>query len=425
MSAPIALIDANNFYVSAERVMDHSLHGIPVIVASNNDGCAIARSNEAKALGIKMGDPLFKLRETIERHGVAVRSSNYTLYADMQSRILEALRELVVDFEVYSIDESFLDLAGFEHRELVDHCQSIRERVRRWTTIPTCVGIGPTKALAKLANAAAKKNPLFEGVADLRCRSIRSFVMNRFPVADVWGVGSATAAKLAALGIGTAAQLAAMPLRQARAVGTVVLERLVAELNGVPSDALELVVPQRKGIAVTRSFGAPVTDLDTLRASVCDYASRAGAKLRQHGLVASRLMVFFHTSRFAENGRSFAAQRLRHLHPATSDTRPLVAAALSGVDAAWKDGHSLAKAGIMLDGLTAVGERQLSLFETSAEATRSDDLMRALDNVNARYGRDTLAFGTTGFKRQWRTRADMKSPRWTTRIDELPIVRSR
>ena len=228
MSTPIALIDCNNYYVSCERAFDASLVGVPVIVLSNNDGCAIARSAEAKALGIKMGDPIHHLRDKVRQHGIQVRSSNYALYGDMQRRVIAACEPYARDFEIYSIDETFLDLAGFEGRDLVAHANAMRAQVQLWTTISTCVGIAETKTLAKLANAAAKKDPQFEGVADLRDDDVRRDVMHAFAVGDVWGVGSATARKLTDLGIHTAGALRQMPMKQARAVGTVVLERLVA-----------------------------------------------------------------------------------------------------------------------------------------------------------------------------------------------------
>ena len=307
MSGPIALCDCNSFYVSAERVMDLSLRGVPAIVASNNDGNAVARSAEAKALGIKMGDPIFKIRDLIKAHGVAVRSSNYTLYADIQRRVLAATEPFARDIEIYSIDENFLDLTGFEHLDLVDHCQKLRAQILQWTTIPTCVGLGPTKTLAKLGNAAAKKNPIFDGVADLRDEYIRRYVMDRFDAADVWGVGGATTRKLSDLGIRTAGQLRDMPLRQARGLGTVVLERLVAELNGVQADAVELVAPDRKGMAVTRSFGTPIADLEQLMGAISQFAMRAGEKLRQHGLVAGRMAVFFHTNRHKPDRPQYGA----------------------------------------------------------------------------------------------------------------------
>lgn len=267
MSAPIALIDCNNYYVSCERAFDASLVGIPVIVLSNNDGCAIARSAEAKALGIRMGDPVHFLRDKIRLHGIRVLSSNYALYGDMQRRVVAAIQPFARDFEIYSIDETFVDFTGFEHLDLVAHAREMSDQVRRWTTIPTCVGIAATKTLAKLGNAAAKKNSLFNGVADLRDETMRNWVLDRFPAGEVWGVGRATARKLAAHGIQTAGQLRDMAMKQARGIGTVVLERLIAELRGVPAAAVETVEPQRKGMAVARSFGTPVNDIDTLLSS--------------------------------------------------------------------------------------------------------------------------------------------------------------
>lgn len=423
MTTPIALIDCNSYYCSAERAFDGSLKGVPVIVASNNDGCAIARSDEAKALGIKMGDPIHKIRDKIEAHGVRVLSSNYTLYGDMQRRVLAAIEPFARDIEIYSIDESFLDLAGFEDRDLVAHAQAMRAQVLQWTTIPTCVGIGPTKTLAKLANAAAKKNPLFEGVADLREEVLRTWVLDRFPVADVWGVGRATAAKIGELGIHTAGQLRDMPVKQARGVGTVVLERLVAELQGVPAAVVETIEPQRKGMAVTRSFGEPARQFDVLMGALAQYAMRVGEKLRAHGLVAGRLTVFFHTNRFADRAQ-YSASRTLAIHPMSSDGLELVRLARRGAEHAWRDGYAYTKAGVILEDLVAAELRPRTLFEDDADRERSDRLMAALDAINGRFGKMTAVPATTGFKRQWKARADMKSPAYTTRISDVPIVRA-
>lgn len=424
MSGPIALQDANNFYVSAERAFDPSLNGVPAIVLSNNDGCAIARSAEAKALGIKMGDPIHLIREKVQKHGIAVRSSNYALYADMQRRILTAIEPFARDIEIYSIDENFLDLTGFEDRDLVVHCQALRARVEEWTTIQSCVGIAMTKTLAKLGNAAAKKNPLFSGVADMRDDAIRRWVMDRFKVGDVWGVGSATATKLLKLGVGTAGQLRDMPMRQARGLGSVVLERLVAELNGVPAMAIEMVEPQRKGMAVTRSFGKPVSDIETLMGAVSQYAMRAGEKLRQHGLVAARLTVFFHTNRHRSDLPQYSANRTISLHPMTNDSLELIAAARRGAEHAWREGYQYTKAGIMLDDLTKAELRPRTLFEDSANTARRERLMTAIDDVNARFGKFTVVPAAQGFKREWKLRAETKSPAWTTRISEVPVARA-
>lgn len=418
----IALIDCNNYYVSCERAFDASLTGVPVVVASNNDGCAIARSSEAKALGVKMGDPIHLIRDRLTKHGVVVRSSNYTLYGDMQRRVVAAVEEFASEVEIYSIDETFLDLEPFADRDLVDHANAMRDQVRRWTTIPTCVGIAPTKTLAKLANAAAKKNPLFDGVADLRDPVLRSWVLDRFPASDVWGVGRATAAKLAELGITTAGQIRDMQMKQARGLGTVVLERLVAELQGVAASAVEVIEPQRRGMAVTRSFGTPVHDIETLMGAVAQYAMRAGEKLRQHGLVAGQLSVFFHTNRFKTGAGQYQGARRMALHPMTADSLELLAAARRGVEAAWRNGYAYTKAGIMVDDLVTAELRPRTLFEGDVE--RRDRLMTALDEVNGRFGQFTAVPAAQGFRRDWKMRAENRSPAWTTRIDEVPLVRA-
>lgn len=422
MSAPIALIDCNNYYVSCERAFDSSLVGVPVIVLSNNDGCAIARSAEAKALGIKMGDPIHHLREKVREHGIQVRSSNYALYGDMQRRVIAACEPFARDFEIYSIDETFIDLAGFEGRDLVAHAHAMRAQVQQWTTIPTCVGIAGTKTLAKLANAAAKKDLRFGGVADLRDESTCRDVMHAFAVGDVWGVGGAPARKLADLGIYTAAALRDMPMKQARGMGTVVLERLVAELRGVPSNAVEAVEPRRKGMAVTRSFGTPITEFEPMMGALSQYALRAGEKLRSHGLVAARLTAFFHTNRHKPDRPQYGGSRTVTLHPMTSDSLELIAAARRGATKAWRDGYAYTKAGIMLDDLLPEDERPRTLFED--DTTKRDRLMSALDGINGRFGPCTAVTASQGFKREWKMRSELRSPAWTTNLADVPTVRA-
>ena len=420
MTKTIGLLDCNNYYVSCERAFAPKLVGVPCIVLSNNDGCVVARSAETKALGIKMGEPVHLIRDKIKAHGIAVLSSNYTLYGDMQRRVLAAVEPLARDIEIYSIDEVFIDFAGFEDRDLVAQANAMRQQVMAWTTIPTCVGLGPTKTLAKAANFAAKKNPLFNSVADLRDEAIREFVLRRIAVEDVWGVGHATAAKLRGIGITTAGQLRDMSMKQARAMGTVVLERLVAELRGIPSSAVEMVAPPRKGMAVTRSFGTPATEFDTVLAALVQYAMRGGEKLRQHGLVAARLTMFFHTNRFKPERPQYSASRTMTLHPMTNDSLELIAAVRRGAEHGWRDGLAITKAGIMLDDLMPAELRPRTLFE--GDQDKRARLMTAIDSVNGRYGKFSAVPATQGFQRAWRMRAENKSPAWTTRIDEVPVA---
>lgn len=424
MVVPIALIDCNNFYVSCERVFDLRLRGVPVIVLSNNDGCAVARSDEAKALGIKMGDPAFKIKDKIEQHSIRVLSSNYTLYGDMSRRVVSVLDDFSPRLENYSIDETFVDLSGFGNR-MVKHATEMRAEVRERTGIPTCVGIAPTKTLAKLANFAAKKNPLFAGVCDLTDQKVADYVLARVPVGEVWGVGSATEAKLIGQGIEWASQLRDMPLPLARKMGTVVLERLVAELRGIPCLDLEEVAPQRKGMAVTRSAGEPMRTFDTLAQAITAHATRAAEKLRSHGLVAGTLTAFFHTNPHKPERPQHSASRSMSIKPMSADTFDLVAAAMRCIRSGWKgdtagNGHGYTKAGIILDDLVKAEDAPRMLFETPRP--KSAQLMSALDAVNDRFGKKTLVLGTEGFKGNWGLKAEHRSPRYTTRISDLPIV---
>ena len=421
---PIALIDCNNFYVSCERLFDTSLHGIPVIVLSNNDRCAVARSYEAKALGIKMGAPAFKMRDFMERHGIKALSSNYTLYGDLSVRVTQVLHSYSPRLDVYSIDETFVDLSGFGDR-MEAHAARMRQAVRTQVGIPTCVGIGPTKTLAKLANFAAKKNPIFGGVCNLMNPRVRDYVMQRVPIREIWGVGPATEAKLIAQGISNAAELRDMTLPLARKIGTVVLERLVAELRGIACIDFEDVPPQRKGMAVTRSAGTPMTTFDVLAQAITAHATRAAEKLRQHGLVAGTLTVLFHTNPHRPERLQHSASRSVRLQPMSNHTFDLVEAAVSAARRGWRgdpsgNGCGYTKAGVILDDLLPEADRPAMLFPP--DRPRDARLMDALDAINDRFGKKTIVLAREGFGGDWRLRADHRSPCYTTRISDLPIV---
>ena len=420
---PIALIDCNNFYVSCERVFDVSLRGIPVIVLSNNDGCAVARSEEARQF-IKMGAPVFKMRDVIERHGIRCLSSNYTLYGDFSRRVSTVLQNYSPRIENYSIDESFVDLSGFKDR-METHAAQMRDAVKTETGIPTCVGIAPTKTLAKLANYAAKKNPIFSGVCNLMNEDVRDYVMRRIPVEEIWGVGSATEAKLKAQGIKSAADLRDLPLALSRKIGTVVLERLVAELRGVSCVDSEDVAPQRKGMAVTRSAGTPMTSFDTLAQAISAHATRAAEKLRQHGLVAGTMTVFYHTNPHKPERPRHSFSRSIRLRPMSNHTFDLVDAAVAAARRGWKgdpsgNGYGYTKAGIILDDLLAEADRPAMLFPP--DRPRDARLTDALDAINDRFGKKTMVLAREGVSRSWATKADHRSPRYTTRISELPTL---
>ncbi|MGA0534353.1 MULTISPECIES: Y-family DNA polymerase [Hansschlegelia] len=417
-----ALIDGNSFYCSCERVFDPGIAHRPVIVLSNNDGCAVARTSEAKALGIKMGDPYFKIRDLCRAGRVAVYSSNYTLYGDMSRRMNAVYDQFATDVEIYSIDESFLDLSGYAPADRRELAQDLRSTVRKWTGVPTCVGIGPTKTLAKVANAIAKKELDLAGVCDLSDPVERAIRLDRFPVEDVWGVGRASTAKLAALGVNTAGDLTRLDPKLARKPLTVVGERIIHELRGMACLDLEMVTPQRKGIAVTRSFGRPVTTLDALLEAVSAYAFRAGEKLRRHGLAASHLTVFAHSNLF--NGDApFSASMTEGMIEASSDSLVLIAAASRGAQRLWRPGAKLAKAGVILDDLVRAENVPAALIG-GRDREKAARMMAAIDAVNAKHGRGSVTSAAVGIRKAWQTKFEMRSPRYTTRVDELPAART-
>ncbi|MDE1173409.1 MAG: Y-family DNA polymerase [Parvibaculaceae bacterium] len=410
-----ALVDANNFYCSCERAFDPALQGLPVIVLSNNDGCVISRSEEAKELGVAMGAPWFQIEQGPDAASIRQFSSNYALYGDMSRRILEVLRRWSWKVEPYSIDEMFLDLSGFGG-DLVARGHAIRRDVLRETKIPTCVGIGPSKTIAKLANHLAKQRPEYAGVCDLTDPEARAVVYPSLPVGEIWGVAGATGRRLARMGIQTVDQLAALDMRQARDAFTVIGQRLVMELRGTSCLPLNMLAPQRKGVAVTRSFSHAVTDWREMSEAVATYATRATEKLRRHGLVAAGMTVFMRTNRY--NGDpSYRGQVSYEIEP-TQDCLILIGEALRGARSLWRPSYRYFKAGVMLHDLSPVGRMPASMFPTR-DPRASARIMTALDAVNARFGRDTLRPAVTGIAREWATKAEYRSPRYTTRIDEI------
>ncbi len=424
MGELFGLIDCNNFYVSCERVFRPDLEGKPVIVLSNNDGCAVARSAEAKLLGIKMGDPEFKIRDLIRRENVRVFSSNYALYGDLSRRVGDTLGSMVPTVETYSIDESFLNLGEFNGREVEPLARELRDRVHRWVGIPTCVGIAPTKTLAKVANFIAKKRPQYRGVCDLRSSRVRAELLPTVPVEEVWGIGGASAAKLAKIGILTAADLAALKPDDARALMTVTGSRTVYELRGISCMPLELVEPTRKGIAVTRSFGAPVTSWTAMREALASYATRAAEKMRRYKVAADNLFVFMHTSTFNQDPFYSNGASARFV-ATTNDTGEVVGLAVRLGERLWRDGFRYSKCGVMITELLPEAVQQPALW-SELDRERREWAWKAVDQLNAKLGRGTVRILAAGPKDSaWKLRAEHLSQRWTTRWDELPRVRSR
>jgi DNA polymerase V len=419
-----ALSDGNSFYCSCERVFDPALARKPVIVLSNNDGCAVARTTEAKALGIRMGAPMYQIRDLCRREGVRVFSSNYALYGDMSARVNAVYRDFSPRIEVYSIDESFLDLSDVQPEDRTALIRDMRETVRRWTGIPTCVGIGPTKTLAKFANHIAKKNGDLRGVCDLTDGRIRADWMAKIELGEIWGVGAAGARKLAALGARTVADVARLDPRHVRSVLTVVGERLVHELNGRACLDLEEMTPTRKGCAVTRTFAARVSDLPTLLEAIAAHATRLGEKLRHSNLATDHVTIFYHTSPH-DPGKGRSVSMTATFPEATNDTLALVAAATSGARRIWKDGYRYSKAGLITTDLVLFATSQRALIG-GFDRERSTALMAALDACNARFGRGAVVPASASVidKRVWSTKFEMRSPRYTTQLEETPVVRA-
>jgi DNA polymerase V len=417
-----ALVDANNFYVSCERVFDPTLEGRPVVVLSNNDGCAIARSNESKSCGIAMGMPIKDLLPIAKKIGLQMRSSNYALYADMSRRIIDVLGQFTPSIENYSIDESFLDLSDVEPADRLQLAAEIRARVLQWTGIPCCVGIGPTKTLAKLANWAAKKRSA-AGVWDLTSAAARDELLPTVGVEEVWGVGPAAVTRLQLQSIFTVDQLRRADPRQIRQLLTVLGEKVMRELAGEVCLPLDELPAQRKGTAVTRSFGKPINTWPEMNQALVYYATRAAEKLRSQGLATDRLLVFMETNRFKPNEpQFFPSTKLRLLQP-TNDTSILIQAAVAAGERIWREGYAFKKAGIILDDLVLASGAARSLFSESDPALeRRAALLAAVDEVNRRHGRGAIAPLGAGVKADWAMRRERLSPCWTTRWSDLPQI---
>jgi DNA polymerase V len=416
----LALCDANSYYCSAERVFNPRLQSKPVVVLSNNDGCVVARSQEVKDLGIPMGAPYFQIEALVKKYNIQVFSSNYSLYGDLSSRVMEALAEFTPELEVYSIDEAFLSLDDFKNRDLYQYGQLIRTSVKQWTGIPLSIGIAPTKVLTKIAGDIAKKDS--EGVFLLPNQY--TDILAATAIADVWGVGRSHSKTLPTFGIETALQLRDANLNWAKQQYGVVMQRLILELRGQRCLSLELSPPPKKSITVSRSFGRKITELRELKEAIATYTSRACEKLRLHELTADAIQVFARTSHFEG---SFYGNSLTLTLPRCTDLTPeIIHIALQGCDRIYRLGERYAKAGVILLGLRPKSERQLSLWDTDVETDekRSALLMQTMDSINQQFGRGTLQFAAAGLKKSWGMRQGKRSNRWTTCWGEIPVVRA-
>lgn len=422
-----ALVDCNNFYASCERVFNPALNERPVVVLSNNDGCVIARSNEAKALGIEMGTPEFKCRSILKRHHVAVFSSNYPLYGDMSSRVMTTLAEFTPSIEVYSIDESFLDLSGFSRFDLAQYGQKIRTTVGRYTGIPVGIGIAPTKTLAKVANRFAKKYPGFHGVCILREEEKIRKALRMTDIGDIWGIGRQWRQLLQAAGIRTAADFVSVSPQWVRRHMRVTGARIQAELKGQSCLFLEEVQQPKKSICTSRTFGQNIDTEEELQQAVASFAARCAYKLRKEGSAASVLSVFAGTGPFAAPQERFWATRTVSLPVAANDAITLARAAESLLGSVYRPGIVYRKAGVLVSGLTqasGAGRKELALFsnEDMVPDEARAKLMRAVDTINERYGRETVHLAAE-HAQAWKPKQECLSPRYTTQWSDIIKVR--
>jgi DNA polymerase V len=414
-----ALLDCNNFYVSCERLFQPVLHGKPVVVLSNNDGCVIARSDEAKALGIPMGLPAFKLADLMKKQPIEVYSSNYTLYGDLSARVMTTLAQWAPAVEVYSIDEAFLDLTGLSTDALRTYGQTLRTTIQQWTGIPVSIGIAPTKTLAKLANRLAKRSP--QGVVALTITAEINATLACTQVEDIWGTGPGYSKRLKTHDIRTALPLRDANDRWIRQQLGVVGQRIIWELRGISCLPLELCPPPKQSLMVSRSFGRPITVLSEMREAVATYMTRAAEKLRRAQRAAGVLTVFLTTNRFTDEPQ-YSNSVTIPLPVATQDTAELIRYALRGIEQLFREGYRYQKAGVIVTSLVPAHQVQTHLFDQH-DRKRSEWLMAALDVINTQWGSGTIRYAAVGLRPPWIMRCGHRSPRYTTRWEELVVVR--
>ena len=419
----IALVDVNNFYVSAERVFNPKLEGRCVVVLSNNDGCVVARSGEVKALGVPMGGPWFKLKDLARQHNIIALSSNYTLYADMSNRVMAVLSEFSARQEIYSIDECFLDMAGHSE-DFTQYGRQIRQRIQQWLGLPVSVGFAPTKTLAKLANHIAKKRAEFGGVCDLSAMTVQQQdeIFSSIAVGEVWGVGRKLSEQLQQGGITTVKHLRDFDIHRIRNRFGVVMERTVRELRGVACLEMIDISPPRKQIISSRSFGQSVTTLSELQEAVSVYMSTAAAKLRGQGSVAATAYVYILTNEHKKEEPQYSRGITIALAQPTDDTMQLVAAVKAGLRRIYRPGYCYKKAGVMLADITSAGVVQAQLFEDTLGSEKSLKLMAAMDGINLRMGKGAIHLASDGVEQSWRMNRSSMTPAYTSSWEELAVV---
>ena len=414
----IALVDCNNFYASCERVFRPNLESKPVAVLSNNDGCVIARSNESKSVGLKMGEPIFKKRDLVRKYNIHLFSSNFALYGDISKRVFDIVAKDVPSYEIYSIDEAFLDFTGI--KDPYNYALHLRDKVRRWTGIPISIGISYTKTLSKVAGHIAKKSQ--DGVCVLNNKSRIDKILGSLPVDEIWGVGMRYAMKLKKYDIHTAKDLRGCDESWVRKMMNVVGLRMVRELKCRPHFNLEQERSMKKSICTSRSFSVEVTEYSRMSEYLSMFASRCSEKLRSEGACARSISIFMYTNRFRPRARQYSGYFSMDFDTATSDTITITKLVMKCLKKIFRSGYSYKKAGVTLSGIIPRCQVQLSIFD-SGDRKRSDKLMRTLDNINGRMGRDILKLSSSGINNKWKIGKERLSPCYTTRWSEILEVK--
>lgn len=413
-----SLVDCNNFFASCERVFQPNLRNVPIVVLSNNDGCVVARSNEAKALGIPMGEPVFKLTRLIEQHGIAVFSSNYSLYGDMSHRVMSILSQFVEDMEIYSIDEAFLSLKGFENYNLEEYGRNIVRTVTRGTGIPVSMGIAPTKTLAKVASKFAKKYKGYNGVCIIDTEEKRIKALKQFEIGDVWGIGRRYQKKLEYHSIRTAFDFTQKSESWVRYMMTVVGVRTWKELRGISAIDLEKVAPDKQTICTSRSFGEMIGDFDILMESVANFTASCARKIRTQRSCAGMLQVFIYTNRFREDLPQYYNSRIISLPTPTNDVTELIHYARLALKNIYKEGYQYKKAGVIVMDLVPQNNVQLNLFD-ERDRVKHEKVLEVLDEVHKKYGTKVLKVAAQGTGKKWALKSEYLSKQYTTNPDDF------
>ncbi|MDI9863979.1 Y-family DNA polymerase [Flectobacillus sp. DC10W] len=415
----VALVDCNNFYASCERLFQPRLLYKPIVVLSNNDGCVVARSDEAKSLGIKMGIPAFQIKDLIDRDRVISFSSNYTLYGDISNRVMQTLSNFSPEVEIYSIDEAFLNFSGIQNLE--EYAKSIKTTVKQWIGVPVCVGVAETKTLAKIANRYAKKNFKNLGVWVIDSEQRRIEALKSTDIEDVWGIGNKYSKMLRSFNINTAYDFSQASENWVKTKMSVVGQRTLLELNGVSCLTLELISEPKNNICNSRSFGQPIISFSPLSEAISNHAASCAFKLRKQKSIASFVQVFIMTNRFSKEDGQYINSTTVSLPIGSNDSKTLIKYALVALKKIYKDGFKYKKAGVQVFGIVPENHIQLGLFDSPSNA-KSKKVMKLMDDINFSNGKNTLKLAAQGFDRSWRMKNEKLSPCYTTRFKDLLII---